>query len=243
LGERTPGRWIQAHQPIATFVLLPHNGLVPGQIEPRIEMLRRLLAIIEPLPAPSELFDARACRLAVVFALLVPRDETNLLFIRRADLGDPWSGQIAFPGGHVESTDADPLATGYRELAEEVGIQPEAVTYLGDLGHFPTQTTRVVVRAFVGLWDGLQPAHANPAEVAGICEVPLAHLLAHHQIIARYQREESHLSPREQAGPRLVYRLTPSALAAIAKPDAVIWGVTARILHHLLSLIAESLPA
>ncbi|HVP11823.1 MAG TPA: CoA pyrophosphatase [Phycisphaerae bacterium] len=204
------------------------------QIEPA--MFQQLLAIEgAQAAAPAPPAD-QSRRLAVVFALLVPRDEINLLFIRRADLGDPWSGQIAFPGGHVESTDADPLATGYRELAEEVGIRPDAVTCLGDLGHFPTQTTRVLVRAFVGLWDGRQAAQADAAEVAGICEVPVSHLLDHHR------REGFDVLPVEQIGRRLVYPLTPSALAAIAKPDATIWGVTARILHHLLGLIAKLPP-
>jgi 8-oxo-dGTP pyrophosphatase MutT (NUDIX family) len=200
------------------------------------EQLRRLLASIEPLAAPAAPPAGQSRRLAVVLAPLVPRDETNLLFIRRADRGDPWSGQIAFPGGHVESTDADPLSTGYRELAEEVDIQREAVTYLGDLGHFPTQTTRVLVRAFVGLWDGRQPAHADPAEVAGVCEVPLSHLLAHHH------RGGFDLLAVEEIGRRLVYPLPPSVLAALARPDATIWGVTARILHHLLGLITKLPP-
>jgi peroxisomal coenzyme A diphosphatase NUDT7 len=206
------------------------------QIDPRIQMLHRLLAVTEPLPPPFTLLDPAGRRLAVVFALFVPREETNLLFIRRADRGDPWSGQIAFPGGHVEAMDADPSATGYRELKEEVGIPPEAVTYVGELGCFPTQTTRVLVQAFVGLWDGREPARANPEEVAGICEVPLSHLLAHHR------RERFYNLSAEEIGRRLVYPLTSAALAAIEKPDAVIWGVTARIVHHLLGLIAGLVP-
>ena len=200
-------------------------------IEP--QEFRRFLDGVEPIPAPVAPAASQSRRLAVVFAPLVTREETNLLFIRRADRGDPWSGQIAFPGGHEETTDADPLATGYRELTEEVGIRREEVTYLGDLGYFQTQTTKVIVRAFVGLWDGREPAQANSAEVAGICEVPLSHLLAHHR------REGFDASTAEQLGRRLIYPLTPAALAALAKPDATIWGVTARIVHHLLGIIAK----
>jgi 8-oxo-dGTP pyrophosphatase MutT (NUDIX family) len=208
-----------------------HNVPMPlrvGSLE-----LRRLLESTEPLPGPAAPPAGEVRRLAVVFAILVAREETNLLFIRRADRGDPWSGQIAFPGGHVESRDTDALATGYRELAEEVGIQPEAVTYLGNLGHFATQTTRVLVRAFVGSWDGWQPPRADPTEVAGIFEVPLSHLLEHHR------RKGFDLQTVDELGQRLVYPLTPTALATLAKPDAIIWGVTARIVHHLLGLIGR----
>ncbi len=48
---------------------------------------------------------------------------TDLLFIRRAEKsGDPWSGHMAFPGGHMESSDASLLAAAIRETQEEIGL-------------------------------------------------------------------------------------------------------------------------
>ena len=71
----------------------------PDQLKPNriIERVRRN----GPRSRPFEKAEIQAA----VFVLLVERDEPNLLFIRRAERGDPWSGQIAFPGGRVEDQD------------------------------------------------------------------------------------------------------------------------------------------
>ena len=57
---------------------------------------------------------------------LILREETSgleILFVERAAHdADPWSGDLGFPGGKVEETDADPQAAAERETAEEVGI-------------------------------------------------------------------------------------------------------------------------
>lgn len=215
--------------------------------------LRRALTKAPPLEAAAP----GDRRLAAVFILFVQRDRTrglspnplappspheeergswqgvNLLMIRRAELGDPWSGQIAFPGGHVQTDDADALAACFRELTEEVGIKPATVTCLGDLGFFPTQTREVVVRAFVGWWDGRDPPHADPAEVAAAFEVPVQHLLDHHR------RQAFHRRGVDEISGELIYPLPGAAPTPAADPNAAIWGVTARIIHRLLQVLGD----
>ena len=67
-----------------------------------------------------------------------PTAALELLFIKRtAQEGDPWSGQIAFPGGRREAADADDVACAIRETWEEVGIdltQEGDFQFLGRLG-------------------------------------------------------------------------------------------------------------
>ncbi len=58
----------------------------------------------------------------------------DVLFIKRADkAGDPWSGHMAFPGGHREPHDADLRAAAERETLEEVGLDLADSQYLGPL--------------------------------------------------------------------------------------------------------------
>lgn len=53
----------------------------------------------------------------------VRHGEPELLFIQRASRhGDPWSGDVAFPGGGRDIEDDDDLAAAVRETAEEVGL-------------------------------------------------------------------------------------------------------------------------
>lgn len=60
--------------------------------------------------------------------------DTQVLLIRRAERpGDPWSGHMAFPGGHSEPYDPDLRATAIRETMEEVGLDLRQHEYLGPL--------------------------------------------------------------------------------------------------------------
>ena len=158
---------------------------------------------------------------AAVFVLLADRIQTDLLLIRRAHRGDPWSGQIAFPGGRIDQRDAGALQAAFLETYEEVGIEAGAITCLGELGHFQTQTLAVDLHVFVGVWDGARPLRIDPAEVAQAIEVPLGSLMEQHERRGFRSRSVEHL------GETLVYPLG----------DTSIWGVTARIVHYLLELI------
>lgn len=59
---------------------------------------------------------------------------TEILFIKRAEKpGDPWSGHMAFPGGHKEDFDADLKEAAIRETSEEIGLDLTGADYLGPL--------------------------------------------------------------------------------------------------------------
>ena len=58
----------------------------------------------------------------------------EMLFIERArKVGDPWSGQMAFPGGRTSRDDAHTLATAQRETSEELGLELRNANALGRL--------------------------------------------------------------------------------------------------------------
>jgi 8-oxo-dGTP pyrophosphatase MutT (NUDIX family) len=76
--------------------------------------------------------------------LSVNADTFDLLYLRRADHpGDPWSGQVAFPGGKREQHDSSDLDTAIREAKEEIGIDlsnTSEYTLLGQLDDRPAYT-------------------------------------------------------------------------------------------------------
>ncbi len=72
---------------------------------------------------------AQAPRRAAVAVVLRERSRdgtTEVLYIERVRAeNDPWSGQMAFPGGHLEESDAGPVEAAVRETREEVGFNLE----------------------------------------------------------------------------------------------------------------------
>ena len=71
---------------------------------------------------------------AVAIILRNPAPQTELLFIKRSErAGDPWSGHMAFPGGHREADDAGLKETAIRETKEEIGLDLSNAEYLGSI--------------------------------------------------------------------------------------------------------------
>lgn len=81
----------------------------------------------------------------------------DVLLIKRAERpDDPWSGQMAFPGGRREPDDVDLLATVRRETREETGIALRHDDLLGELNDFRPVgrgLPRLIVRPFVFLLE------------------------------------------------------------------------------------------
>jgi len=71
-------------------------------------------------------------RAAVLALFDEHHDELRLWFIRRAELGDDHSGQVAFPGGHLH-TNESPEDAALRECFEEISVPSDAVEIIGGL--------------------------------------------------------------------------------------------------------------
>ena len=72
-------------------------------------------------------------RQAAVLIPVVRRPQPGLLLTQRSVHLRKHAGQVAFPGGAVDSTDASLIAAALREAEEEVAIPPEAVDVIGVL--------------------------------------------------------------------------------------------------------------
>ena len=86
---------------------------------------------------PSKVNPKPSTRQAAVAVIMREGHEgPEMLFIKRAEKkGDPWSGHMAFPGGHKEDSDPSLEAAARRETHEEIGLDLTGGVYLGALDH------------------------------------------------------------------------------------------------------------
>jgi len=107
---------------------------------------------------PHRLAITSDMREAAVSVVLAGHDGAYLLLIKRAEHAeDPWSGQMALPGGRRDADDPDLLRTAIRETHEETGVPLTRDAVLGrldDLGPVSPHLPRLLVRPWVfGLSD------------------------------------------------------------------------------------------
>jgi 8-oxo-dGTP pyrophosphatase MutT (NUDIX family) len=160
--------------------------------------------------------DAAALKPAAVLVPVVLRPEPSVLFTRRTAHLNAHSGQISFPGGRADPTDASPEETALRETAEEVGLARAQIELLGRLSDYHTRTGYRIT-PIVGLVQPPFELQPNPSEVAEVFEVPLAFVLDP----SNHQRHE-----RVDAG-------QTRGFFAIPFGDYFIWGATAGMLVNL----------
>jgi 8-oxo-dGTP pyrophosphatase MutT (NUDIX family) len=124
-------------------------------------------------PAPPD-----AEHRSAVLVLFGEQDgEPDVLLIERAHDMRSHAGQPAFPGGRVDATDVDAVATALREGEEETGLDPDGVEVLALLPDLFIPPSGFVVTPVLGWWRRPTPVFAkDPAEVASVHRVPLAEL-------------------------------------------------------------------
>nr|WP_265348756.1 CoA pyrophosphatase [Enterobacter cancerogenus] len=115
-------------------------------------------------------------RQAAVLIPVVRREQPGLLLTQRSPHMRKHAGQVAFPGGAVDSTDASLIAAALREAHEEVAIPPEAVEIIGVLPPVDS-VTGFQVTPVVGIIPPDLQYHASVDEVAAVFEMPLEEAL------------------------------------------------------------------
>ena len=153
---------------------------------------------------------------AAVLIPIVARPELTVLLTQRTEALRRHAGQIAFPGGRMEPTDRDPIATALREAHEEIGLDPSLVEPLGYLDAYRTGTGFRIFPVVSLVREGFTLT-LDAREVADTFEVPLAFLMdeANHRTEAR------------------TWLGVERRFYAMPFEDRYIWGATAGIMKNM----------
>lgn len=156
---------------------------------------------------------------AVLIAVVEHAQPTILLTQRAAHLNDH-AGQISFPGGKIDATDASPLDAALREAEEEIGLDRAFIDPIGYLDLYATAFGFRILPTVARVKPGFE-LRINDNEVHDAFEVPLAFLMdpGNHQ-----------LHSKEFRGTQRSYYAMPFA-------ERDIWGATAGILRVLYERI------
>jgi 8-oxo-dGTP pyrophosphatase MutT (NUDIX family) len=160
---------------------------------------------------------------AVLIPLVFIKNVWHLVLTRRTDLVEHHKGQVSFPGGGCELGEASPEMTALREAREEIGLNPEDVRLLGRMNDFVT-ITRYRVAPVVGVVPWPYPFRLEPMEVERIFMIPLPWL------VDRSNWEEMRRKVEGLPHPIPVIRYHPY-------DGEVLWGISARITHILLTIL------
>ncbi len=206
------------------------------QLDTIIEWLPRRLARerpgltaqlrLSPVPPPSTLTYQdvlETCLKAAVLILIYPGGtEPHLVLIHRTGLGNHHQNQISFPGGGIQDGEGIEQAA-RREAREELGIETEKISIVGQLTPLYVQPSNYCIFPVVGITRARMSFSPCPGEVAAVIEVPLSHLLDENNL----KQERWLLRGREVLVPFYQYE------------QHKIWGATAMILSELLYILND----
>ena len=128
----------------------------------------------------------RPIRPAAVLIPIVDHAEPTVLLTQRAAHLNDHAGQISFPGGKIDATDASPLDAALREAEEEIGLGREFIDPIGYLDLYATGFGFRILPTLARVKPGFK-LRINENEVDDAFEVPLAFLMnpANHQLHAK----------------------------------------------------------
>lgn len=153
---------------------------------------------------------------AAVLIAVTDRPEPGVILTQRPDYLRSHPGQIAFPGGKIDPTDAHAVAAALREADEELGLAPHHVRVIGEADVYRSGSG-FAITPVLGVIPPDLDYTPNPGEVADWFEVPLAFVLDP----ANHVEHSTHWKGAERRYIEIMWG------------NRRIWGVTAGIIANL----------
>ncbi|MGB3262053.1 NUDIX hydrolase [Paenisporosarcina sp.] len=189
---------------------------------------------------PLFIGEETAMRAAVLIPLVQVDGEWHVLFEVRSLTMRKQPGDISFPGGRIDLTDASPMDAAVRETHEELGIDPSNIHVLGQMSVF-IPTSSLVVYPFVATIDNHHIHSLNKDEVEEIFTIPVKWLLEHkpyvHMVPVQPMPQNDFPYDKIANGTEYQWRSRVIEEWFYDYEQYTIWGLTARILKHFIETI------
>ncbi|MDD4593268.1 MAG: CoA pyrophosphatase [Parabacteroides sp.] len=191
---------------------------------------------------PTSLSDYRFY--SVLMPLVKKEEELHLLYEVRSDTLKIQPGEICFPGGRVEEGES-PKECAIRESCEELNISPEQIKYIAQLDYIHTYSG-FTMYPFLGTidYDVVKGMKVNQDEVKEIFLVPLSFLLETEPEIYTFDVLPKGIEsfPYEKINRKdYKWRKGKSVVPIYQYKNRHIWGLTARITHHVIKILKEEI--
>lgn len=182
-----------------------------------------------------------AFRSAVLIPIVKVEDEWHLLFEVRSFTMRKQPGDISFPGGKIDDTDASPKAAAIRETSEELGVNPKTITVVGELSPYIASPS-FVIYPFIATFELNEVIDSyNKVEVEEIFTVPIKWLLNYEPYMHKVSVEPvpSKDFPYEKIvnGNQYQWRSHSKEQWFYDYKQYTIWGLTATILKHFIEVM------
>ncbi|WP_163098986.1 NUDIX hydrolase [Peribacillus alkalitolerans] len=191
---------------------------------------------------PGILGGDRFSKYAVLLPLLEKEDGVHVLFEIRSLQLRRQPGEICFPGGRIDGTDANPSETAIRETSEELGISQETIYSVYPLDYM-VSPFGTIIYPYVGIISNPEAIKPNPDEVGEIFTVPLDHFKHTKPNVYKMHFQ---IKPEEQfpfhliaGGENYNWQARNMDEYFYHYEDKVIWGLTARVLFHFLEVMEK----
>lgn len=181
----------------------PHHGSDYGD--------HRLNPDLRDMIVHDRLVDA-----AVLIPVVDHGEEATVLLTQRTEKLRSHSGQVAFPGGRIDPTDASPEEAALREAFEEIGLAASSVEIVGRMPDYVTGSGYRIAPV-LGVVTPPFDLAINEHEVDAAFEVPLRFLMN----VANHNRESRLWKEKER-----FYYTMPYG-------ERFIWGITAGIIRTM----------
>ncbi len=179
---------------------------------------------------------------AILLPLIEVNGEVHVLFeVRSFDMRRQ-PGEICFPGGRIDRSDSDEMAAALRETSEELGIDVNTISEVYPLDYM-VSPFGTIIYPYVGKLNGsLEDLKPNSAEVEEIFTTPLSFLREREPDLytIKFKMEPEKGFPFKQipGGENYQWQARNMKEHFYYYEDKVIWGLTARVLHHFVKLLS-----